>query len=318
METGEPPDYPPRNADVGDAQRGRRIMRSEGFDRLVREWLLWGGETRGWTSNTRTRLGYQARQAEKWIVHHRATSLRFARFDDVEAFWRSAGTSAGSKNNHRAGLCAWFDWLNATGKRADNPAAELPRLRQKRAVPKVLDDRQVMDLLAAADAHGRVWSVLTRLMAYAGLRHDEARTLEWEAFEDQYRWLRFYAKPNGKERVQPVHPDLADHAAAWRSACPCPRFVVPSPRGPGRPASKTWLGDGIRDLGEAAGIDGLHPHLIRHSFATSLMDQGATLVEVKEALGHESIATTSIYLRARPQGLRDAIVGLSYHGETQP
>lgn len=104
---------------------------------------------------------------------------------------------------------------------------------------------------------------------------------------------------------------------AWREECPDPRWVFPSPYGKvkSKPLSSTWVRNVIRRVGEDAGIPELHPHLLRHTAATRLLNQGVDIRTLQELLGHASLQTTQIYLRVRPVNLRGALEGLEYRDE---
>lgn len=83
--------------------------------------------------------------------------------------------------------------------------------------------------------------------------------------------------------------------------CESGRWVMPSPMtNRDRPVGYTTLHKGVRDLGDAAGVTGPHPHVLRHTAATRLLETGADVRVVQEFLGHASVAVTPVYLRARP------------------
>ena len=74
-----------------------------------------------------------------------------------------------------------------------------------------------------------------------------------------------------------------------------------------RPLSMHWIGDIIGGAARRAGLGKVHPHMLRHSFATHLMEGGADILAIRDLLGHVDISTTSIYLHASPKHLRETL-----------
>ena len=87
---------------------------------------------------------------------------------------------------------------------------------------------------------------------------------------------------------------------------------LPSPRHEGRPISETYLRYIVRDAGNLAGIEHLHPHVLRHTFATRLLERGADLRSTQEVLGHSKLDTTAIYTRVRPARVAEAVEKLDF------
>lgn len=83
--------------------------------------------------------------------------------------------------------------------------------------------------------------------------------------------------------------------------------MFPSPRDPDAAASYCWTYNTVKRVGVDAGVAGLSPHPLRHTYATLLMETGANLRVVQEALGHASVATTQIYTRVRSADMRSAV-----------
>ena len=151
-------------------------------------------------------------------------------------------------------------------------------------------------------------------MLYAGLRLNEVRTLPWTDFSPDGAWLTFEGKGR-KTRTLPLHPKARSALERWRRATVSGLYVFPSPQGEDRPLSKSHINKRFRELREEAQVPSLTPHVLRHSFATRLMESGADLRTVQEALGHASPKTTAVYTRVRPAGLLEAVERLTYEGE---
>jgi len=142
--------------------------------------------------------------------------------------------------------------------------------------------------------------------------------LTWSNVEDhgQEAWLRFVGKRQ-RERVVPIHPELRGVLKYWVTLANSPEWVWPSPFPSRRryPVSKTWVQERVREAGNMAGIEGLHPHAFRHSAATFLLEAtGGDLRTVQEFLGHSSPACTAIYAMVRPARLKEAVEKLELRG----
>jgi integrase/recombinase XerD len=289
---------------MGKTRRQRRDEFFRAFDR-------WGFDQRGWSNVTRLKYYTRALAADRWLVEHRGASLMWARPRDLQAYLFSTPPTARNRNNIRQALVGFGDFLVAQGIAAENPALALPRLREPELLPKALEAEQARRIAAAARVLGGEVEPLALLLLYCGLRRTEARLLEWSSFDDSFRWVRFPGK-RGRVRAIPVHADARRALRSWRIANDDARWVFPSPRGNGRPMSETYFRGLIVELGSIAGVEGLHAHLLRHTVATELMEQGADLRTVQEFLGHADPKTTAIYTRVRPARLSEAADRLDF------
>jgi integrase len=276
---------------------------------LYKQFNRWGFDARGYSASTRYQYYLTALRAEDWLTHNRGVSLRWATTKDLQAFLFSLPASAFTRNGARQGLVAVFDFFRDQGIVKQNMAKPLPKLPEGRALPKALDPDDAAKVIIEIDALPPLPRIAVSILAYGGLRRAEALRLQWQHVERA--WLRFPGKGN-KERAVPLHPELRPRLKSWREQCPSPRWVIPSPIDPDKPASGTWLAGCIKDLGIAAGVPGLHPHQLRHTFATTLLDSGADLRQVQELLGHSRISSTEIYTHVRPAGLTDAVMRIDY------
>ncbi len=204
----------------------------------------------------------------------------------------------------------FYAFLVNEGDRDDNPAVNLypPRLPQR--LPKVLREEQVEALLRAPDT-GRPPGVRDRAMIellYAtGLRVSEMVGLERSQLQLEAGFLIAFGK-GAKERVVPV----GESAEIWldrylkevRPAMAKGRHdvVFVSYRGSGLTRQGFWKL--LRNYGRSAGIPDLSPHVLRHSFATHLLEHGADLRAVQVMLGHANITTTQIYTHIHEHRLR--------------
>lgn len=271
----------------------------------------WGYDEKGWSKRTRQNYRCRAQVADKWVEEHYRTPLVFAKEDQLREFLFSRTPHPRNRNHVRQALVGWFTFCIAIGLRKDNPAIGLPVLKEPRDIPKALDAELIDRVLACAKACGPRDYAMACAFAYTGLRKAGVRELQWSEIED-LAWVRLHVK-GGKEIMLPLHDELQHALRVWRVKSESVVWVFPSPRKlTNKPISDTSVARIIKDIGNMAGVEGLHPHLMRHSFATQLLDLGADLRTVQEALGHASLSTTGKYLKVRPVKLEKTMKTMTY------
>jgi integrase/recombinase XerD len=206
-------------------------------------------------------------------------------------------------------------FLLLEGVRRDDPTTDLDAPRLGRPLPKILAVDEAAALMAAARAHkgaeGKRLAALVELLYGAGLRVSELVSLKLDAVRRAPRYLIVRGK-GGKERMVPLgapaRAAIAEYLAARPHFLP-PRqtspFLFPS-RGRDGHLTRRRCGQLVKALAAAAGIDPqrLSPHVLRHAFASHLIDGGADLRSVQDMLGHADIATTQIYTHVQGERLR--------------
>jgi integrase/recombinase XerD len=180
---------------------------------------------------------------------------------------------------------------------------------RRRRLPTFFRAKEAEALLGAAKSQRDRLIVLVGL--YLGLRVSEMTKLRVEDV-DLVERLAFVRQGKGdKDRYVPIPAGLVAPLRAWMGARQ-EGWLFPSRQGGGRLASRT-VQLLIKRLAAAAGIAGATlarkctPHKLRHSYATRLLEAGATIREVQELLGHSSVATTEIYTHVNPGRLRGAV-----------
>ena len=214
----------------------------------------------------------------------------------------------------------FFRFLLSDGVRPDDPTAGLDSPRLGRSLPKVLSEAEVERLIAAAAAwpgeEGVRLRCLLELLYATGLRVSELVGLPFAAAQRDPRFMVVRGK-GGKERVVPMSPPARQALAAWlecrnrllpkigRSDGKMARWLFPS-RGAEGHLTRQRCGQLLKELALAAGLDParLSPHVLRHAFASHLLDHGADLRSVQQMLGHADIATTQIYTHVEGERLR--------------
>jgi integrase/recombinase XerD len=204
--------------------------------------------------------------------------------------------------------------------RDDDFTALLSSPKLVRRIPGTLSPGEVGRLLAApngGDAYSLRDRALLELFYSSGLRVSELAGLNIQQVDLEHGYLRVFGK-GAKERVVPVGTKAADAIATYL-ASGRPYFVKPrtgsqlflSERGTGLSRMMLWLI--VQKYAKRAGITKhVKPHLLRHSFATHLLEGGADLRAIQEMLGHANIGTTQIYTAVESQRL------LSQHAKFHP
>jgi len=214
------------------------------------------------------------------------------------------GLARKSQGRAVAALRAFFRWATRVGELAADPAARLRTPKAPRTLPRHLRPGEIENLLEApagdGDAACRDRAALELLYA-AGLRVSELVSLDWGDIDLKDRVLRVVGK-GGKERQVPFGRPAAEALRAWRERAEALPAPVP---GDAEAVFRNLRGARLTDrsvrrildraTAATAAARGVHPHAIRHSFATHLLERGADLRTIQELLGHASLSTTQRY-----------------------
>lgn len=204
----------------------------------------------------------------------------------------------------------FFGWLAITGERSDDPAANLQPPKMARSLPKVLSEDQVEALLAAPDLAsplGRRDRAMIELLYASGLRVSELVGLDMTQLQLESGFLVAFGK-GSKERVVPVGESaqewLEDYLGMVRPQLVRDPHDAVFVNARGTRLTRQGFWKNLKRYGTAVGIDGLSPHVLRHSFATHLLEHGADLRAVQMMLGHADVSTTQIYTHIHQHRLR--------------
>ncbi|PCG15720.1 tyrosine-type recombinase/integrase [Sphingomonas adhaesiva] len=202
-----------------------------------------------------------------------------------------------------AALRRFFGFLAEEGDRPDDPSPALPRPSTRRPLPRTLGHGDVDRLFAALAArlardpvipNDLRLAALVELLYGSGLRASELVSLPRNAVHPDRPFLILKGK-GGRERLVPVSDRARAAVAAWRAHVATDRaFLFPSGA---THISRVRLFQLVRAIAAEAGIapDRISPHVLRHAFATHLLEGGADLRALQTMLGHADIATTEIY-----------------------
>ena len=226
---------------------------------------------------------------------------------------RAEGRSNATVARKAAAVRAFFRHLVLIGSRTDNPAAALALPKRVRHLPRTLSPREVERLIDAAagiDARALRDRALVELLYGAGLRVSEAVGLMKTDVDVGSRLVRATGK-GSKQRVvplgRPAVEALRRYLARGRPFLDRrhrPELFLNAQGGPLTRAGAFLI---LRRVAEKAGLerDRVHPHLLRHSFATHLLEGGADLRSVQEMLGHADLATTELYTHVSDRRRRE-------------
>lgn len=273
---------------------------------------LWA--ERGLSKNTLSSYRYDltllANHLEK-----RHSSLLLASREDLLHFLASqvqAGRSPRSLSRYLSGIRQLYQWLMRDGRIRQDPSALIDSPKLGRGLPKALSEQQVEALLEAPDVGtplGLRDRTMLELMYATGLRVSELISLEAVNLGINQGVVRVMGK-GGKERLVP----LGEEALSWlqryleesrpellkEGNC---ALVFVTNRKSGMTRQAFWYA--VRKYALAAGISqSVSPHMLRHSFATHLLNHGADLRVVQLLLGHSDLSTTQIYTHIAREGLK--------------
>ncbi len=233
---------------------------------------LLGGQLGSASTETLRRLG------EAWLPLKRATVARKA-----------------------AALRRFFGFLHDEGIRRDDPSASLPRPGSERPLPKILDHQAVDALFREVERRKQDggsaalrMAALVELLYGSGLRATELVSLPRNAVSPDRPFLILKVK-GGRERLVPISDRARAAVAEWATHVPRDSlYLFPSRK---THLSRVRLHQLVKALAADAGIppERISPHVLRHAFATHLLEGGADLRAVQMLLGHADIATTQIY-----------------------
>lgn len=230
------------------------------------------------------------------------------------------GLAPASVARHLATVKVFCRWLTARKAIETNPADFLDQPTRWKKIPGVLSPRQVKALLGAPEpatggaAGGlSLWCrdrAILELMYASGLRASEVGALGLDEIVETLGVVRITGKGE-KQRLVPMGMPAQDALGEYLRTCR-PRLVRPDGRDKGRvflthtgrPIERVRVWQLVKKYAAIAGLHDVHPHVLRHSFATHLLSGGADLRVVQELLGHADIATTQIYTHVDKDRLR--------------
>jgi integrase/recombinase XerD len=242
--------------------------------------------------------------------------------EDVEAYFHALGArglAPSTAARRRASVRQFYRFVLGEGWRKDDPSRRVDAPKKGRPLPKVLSRGEVEGLIAAASdkdgGSGLRLACMIELLYASGLRISELLALPLAALQRDPAYLIVKGK-GGKERLAPLNDAARAAVKAYLPARPAffPKGIKESPwlfpsRGSGGRLTARRAAQLLDEAALQAGIDParVSPHVLRHAFATHLLEGGADLRAVQTLLGHADIATTQIYTHVAEDRLREVV-----------
>nr|WP_295900553.1 tyrosine-type recombinase/integrase [uncultured Bdellovibrio sp.] len=209
------------------------------------------------------------------------------------AFNGWAHLSLASRNRKAATLKSFFSWAFDQGLTERDLSLQIASPKVPKKLPHFLSVDEALSVLKSFDTHKEIplkEKVLFLLLYGGGLRVSEACNLKWSDIQLGQKILRVKGK-GSKERVVALPSLTVDVLQRWKKESAFDEFVFGE-----KPLNTRTAYEIVRQSGIRAGLlKPLHPHALRHSFATHLLSSGANLRTLQELLGHESLQATEKY-----------------------
>lgn len=282
---------------------GKGVKRSSDRDAAVARFLSYMSTEKRSSPHTCEHYGRDLDRLNDWRLEQELESWRALthhRMRHYAAGLARSGLAARTIARHLSSARRFFTYLVREGELTDNPALDIRPPRASRPLPKVMDvdaagqllDRKPEDELEIRD------HAMLELMYSSGLRLAELVSLSVGQVDQRARELRVTGKGN-KTRVLPVGRAALSALENWLSVRPglaleSETALFVSRRG--KRIHPRTVQARLRRWGQVSGAEqGVHPHLMRHSFASHLLESSSDLRAVQELLGHSDITTTQIY-----------------------
>lgn len=290
---------------------------------------------RGASANTVAAYGRDLEDLSAFLAAKRGRPIDQASGDDLRAYLERSktgqGVAARTLARRLSAIRQFFAFVLSEGVRQDDPATALDGPKIGRALPKVLTENDVDALLAAASRtaedpdrrpEGLRLVALLEVLYATGLRVSELVGLPLAAIARDGRVLMVRGKGN-KERLVPLsdparaaladYLGVRDHFLVVGREAGQAAYMFPSRTALAGHLTRQRFAQLLKALAIEAGLDParVSPHVLRHAFATHLLNHGADLRSVQKMLGHADISTTQIYTHV--QGERLAALVEAHH-----
>lgn len=270
--------------------------------------------------------GFAARTVSAYLGHLRRFMAWYEKarggFDpasvsalDVAEWKRSMqdrGLSPAYVNSALDGLSAFFGWALVSGLVSSDPTVSVKRVPEQKPAPRWVGQKALASFMRVLQKEGSLRDrALVALFLHAGLRVSEACSVKVQDVELKERsgLVRVKAGKGGKWREVPLNATARRELAAYLASHPGGDWLFPGKRGhlTTRAAEKT-LASYVR----RAGLEGVTPHMLRHTFCKYLVDAGESLDRVAALAGHSSLNTTARYTRPSLPDLEKAVERLAW------
>ena len=296
---------------------------------IVREYLSYLESVKGCSARTVEAYGNDLFRFSNYCCNHGIAPDKAAAYE-VQSFIAELSAqrmAASSVNRSLSSVRGFYRWMVRFNKREDNPCSALKNVKAPVKLPSVLWENEMADFAALPETAGILWPVrdkaLILTMYSAGLRVSEVVSLSMEKISDSFDEARITGKggkmryvffseeaktaiteylPQRKARLRMAGVD-ENNGALFISRKGLP-ISVPGVR---------WI---ISRYAQYSGLGkNIHPHSLRHSFATHLVNSGCDVRVVQEMLGHSSLSTTQRYTHVNIENLKKVYAASHPHGK---
>ena len=286
--------------------------------RLIERFLEMMAAERGASANT---LAAYRRDLEAYAES--GLDLKRAGPDDIRAHLEALeaqGLARSSAARKLSAIRQFHRFLHGDGLSADNPATAIDSPRAARPLPKVISKAEAESLIAAARARTatakgksipKAWRMLclVELLYATGLRVSELVGLTRQAATTEREFILVKGK-GGRERLVPVSDAARNALEAYLAVLDTGRkpskWLFPSSGAQGHLTRQHFALE-LKALAREARLPELSPHVLRHGFASHLLEGGADLRAVQQMLGHADISTTQIYTHVQAERLQQVV-----------
>lgn len=289
------------------------------IEALLREYNGYLRLQRGLSANTAEAYRRDVEKLTAWLAAEH-TPLREVTYPALEQFTAALfelGIAETTRKRIVSGIKSFFHFLRISDFIAEDPSLLLETPRPGLHLPEVLTLSEIDAIIAAIDPDSaeadRNRAIMETLYG-CGLRVSELTNLEIGRINFAEGFITVLGK-GSKERIVPMSPVAADRIQEYLHGSRTEVKIKPGEEGilflnrRGHRLTRQMIFTIVRRLAEAAGVTKtISPHTMRHSFATHLLEGGANLLSIQQMLGHESVATTEIYIHLDTSHLREEIL----------
>ena len=284
---------------------------------MIEQYLLYLKAVRGMSERTLQAYGndlsrFSVYCSNNGIIPQSADSRGVQHFiADLSA----EGISSVSVNRSLSSIRGFYRWLQRTEKRKDDPSSSIRNLKTARTLPEFLWEGEMASFAGLPEKEGILWPVRDKALILAmysgGLRISELSILSLDKFDDTMLSTRVTGK-GSKERYvffseeagKAIKEYLPARSEKIKAEKPTDRLFINRRGGPLSVPGIRWI---ISQYGDRLGIGKhIHPHALRHSYATHLLNGGCDVRIVQELLGHANISTTQRYTHVDMERLKQA------------
>lgn len=315
------------------AKPGRPAMPKPELNPLVEEFLDMLTTERGAALNTRQAYWRDLADVTQYLRNEKNSDVHLATTAQIQDYLKNLSEKANAKSSDNSKIAVrtiarrlsalrqFYRFLISEGIREDEPTSTIESPKQGRTLPKTLTEDEVTRLITTAgskdNAEGKRLVCLLEMLYATGLRVSELVGLPLSAIGDNKECLIVKGK-GGRERMVPLSPPAQEALKIYletrekhlgNEKTKTEKWMFPSKTSGSGHLTRQRFAQLLKDLAKDAEIEEgrVSPHVLRHAFATHLLNNGADLRSVQKMLGHADIATTQIYTHILSESAKKTI-----------